>query len=117
MMNVNDLYISVYSYVHISHKTGSQTSQSQSPVNSQKLSTKHRYSDSRIKKQSTPPSSSFPTVHSSSPRSVSSIRERLYACKSAGKKYIVTRDISPQQEGDLVLTKGMEIEGTCVYKI
>lgn len=38
------------------------------------------------------------------------MRERLYPC-TPGKKYIATMTVQPQQDGDLLLEKGMQVEG------
>ena len=39
------------------------------------------------------------------------IRERLYPVSTPGKKYFVTMNVDPEQEGDLHLTRGMSIDG------
>lgn len=41
------------------------------------------------------------------------MRERLYPC-TPGKTYVATMTVQPQQDGDLLLEKGMQVEGQIV---
>ena len=80
----------------------------------------HRYSTDRknphqpdsILTSSTSSTSSSPLTRSASP-TASEMRERLYPC-TPGKKYVATMTVQPQQDGDLLLEKGMQVEGPIV---
>ena len=96
---------------------------SQSPSLSQSKSKKsHRYSHSRghlgnlSSATSCPTSPHSPTLPlhlfpSSAMSASPAPRERLYPC-TPGEKFVATRNIEASRNGDLTLSKGMEVEGT-----
>ena len=74
----------------------------------------HRYSTDR--KTSPKPSHHSPPLFS--PGTSLAMRERLYPVATPGKKYVVTMNVDPQQDGDLHLTRGMVVEGMmCPYNL
>ena len=71
----------------------------------------HRYStDRKISPKSLHQSPPPALVHSPGTPPLA-IRERLYPVSTPGKKYFVTMNVDPEQEGDLHLTRGMTIDG------
>ena len=62
----------------------------------------HRYSSSRA--NATSPSVPPPPL-------ADTMRERWYPCAQAGKTFIATRNVTPQQAGDIAVKKGEKVQG------
>ena len=75
---------------------------------------KNSYQSDFILTSSTSSTSSSPLTQSVS-STASEMRETLYHCPS-GKRYIATRTVQPQQDGDLLLEKGMQVEGQIIME-
>uniref|UniRef100_A0A1X7UNN6 SH3 and multiple ankyrin repeat domains protein 3 n=1 Tax=Amphimedon queenslandica TaxID=400682 RepID=A0A1X7UNN6_AMPQE len=77
-------------------------------------SRKHRYSTDRKTSPKSLHQSPTPAPMPGTPPLA--IRERLYPVGTPGKKYFVTMNVDPEQEGDLHLTRGMTVDVLYVGK-
>ena len=75
---------------------------------------KNSYQSDFILTSSTSSTFSSPLTQSVSP-TASEMRERLYPCPP-GKRYIAKTTVQPQQDGDLLLEKGMQVEGQIIME-